>query len=639
MAGEVMKLSALADERAAELAAAVESSAALSRRLLDTIVARADGVPLFIEELTKTIVERRPSRHDETSVLPETLQASLMARLDRLAAAKEVAQIGSVIGREFREDLVAAIAPMPAKTLREGLDQLVSAGLAFRHGHGTNVSYAFKHALVQDAAYETLLRAQRASLHGLIARELARSADIMEASPEMPARHYACAGITKNAVLCWLRAAQLAMSRWANLEAIAHLKAALDAVEADDRHGVTDTILLDVWMRLADCLLEVRGYGTPETAAAYRRAMQIAKATGAETTLFAALVGLSNYYLHKGEVEDGIKISEELVHRAARAGDVAAEASGHRMIGVAFLQGGDLLDAKGRFETALTKHDQALADNHRYNHRVSCRYYLSQTLLPMGLEVQARELCREAMDIARSSQFPSHIALALDGFCSLHQHCREWDDLGGQGEALVQLASDKKLPFWLSFGEVAVGLALAKQGSADAGIRRIESGLELYRNTGAERSRPALLGALAAAYEVAGEVERAGVVLDQAIHLAHSLSHRVEGALRRNRGEVFARQGPDCFVLAEDQFTTALAIARAQSAKTFELRACLCLCALYGLQGRHNPEQVLKSALPSMPRGLLALEVDRMQENSTFLQSSPVKLRALVTADLASVTL
>jgi tetratricopeptide (TPR) repeat protein len=547
----------------AELEARVASSAVFTTEVQDQIVRRADGVPLFIEELTRTVLQREPDRYGEVRVaLPETLQSALMARLDRLPAAKEVAQIGAVLGREFREDLMIAIAPIPLERLRQGLDQLIGSGLAERRAEGTSAVCVFKHALVQDAAYESLLRSRRAAIHGLVAQRLAQSTEVLGGDPEILARHYAGAGLTDKAVVSWLRAAELAMSRWAHLEAIAHLKAALAVIEADAQNEVPPPISLDLWLRLADSLLEARGYGLQETADAYQRAMEIARTIAAEAPLFAALVGLSNFHLHRGDAETGLQISRELVERASRAGDAAAEAAGHRLVGATYLFRGDFPAARRCFEQALEKYDLPsegpLLTSHRYNQRVSCRYYLSQTLLPMGLEAEALDYCRDALEIAGTSAFPSHVALALDGYCSLHQHCREWDDLACQGEELIRLASDKRLPFWLSLGEVSHGLALANQGMADAGIKQIERGVERYQGTSATRALPFLLGSLAAAYEVAGDLAQASSVLDKALSTARELGHRAEGELTRLHGELALLESHSRADLAENRFRKAL---------------------------------------------------------------------------------
>jgi class 3 adenylate cyclase/tetratricopeptide (TPR) repeat protein len=630
-AGEAItqvSLPRLDEASAGRLVAEIAAAGLLREDLASRIVHQAEGVPLFIEELTKTILASRHESLGEGRVaLPDTLQASLVARLDRFPAAKQVAQIGAVIGREFSEELIASIAPFSPETLREGLDQLVASGLASRRGEGTSSSWVFKHALVQDAAYENLLRSERSTIHGLIAGKLSQSPEITEGSPEILARHYAGAGITDRAVLCWLRAAELAMNRWANLEAIGHLRAALAAIDGDSRHNVPKNVLLDIWMRLADSLLEARGHASPETASAYARTVEIARDIGAQSNLFAALVGLGHSHLHKGELDEGLKISQELVERAAAVHDLAAEAAGHRMLGATLLQKGDLPTARKRFEIALKTHDGAIAGqpflaSHRFNQPVSCRYYLSQTLLPMGMEAQARAFSREALDLAKTSPLPSHLTLALEGLCSLHQHCREWDELACQSESLVRLASDKRLPFWLSFGEVSQGLALAYQGSPDMGIRQIEAGVERYRNSGAGRSRPALLGALAAAHAWVGDLEQAALALDEAIGLAQRMGHRAEGELRRQRGELFLLQVPPHHELAEADFRKACAIACAQSARTFELRAMLCLLALPSHTERTGRREAINSMIPSLPPGLLQLEVDRMTKNSPLLRRS-----------------
>jgi hypothetical protein len=248
----------------------------------------------------------------------------------------------------------------------------------------------------------------------------------------------------------------------------------------------------------------------------------------------------------------------------------------------------------------------------------------------MGLETQALDYCRDALAIAETSAFPSHVALALDGYCSLHQHCREWDDLAYQGEALLRLASNKKLPFWLSLGEVSHGLAIVHQGVVDAGIRQIERGVERYRGTGATRALPFLLGSLAAAHEVAGDLALASSVLDKALSTARELGHRAEGELTRLHGELALLESPPRADLAEDRFRKALGIAQAQSAKTFALRAVLCLSVLDCQTERTSAAEMLAPLTTTLPPGLLHREIDRMIKHSPLTRSrSSANLSAL----------
>ena len=402
------------------------------------IVAKTDGVPLFVEELTKTVLEsgllRDAGDHWELEgtltalAIPSTLQDLLMARLDRLAPVKEVAQIGAAIGRQFPHDLLAAVSPLDEDRLQGALDQLVDAELIFRRGLPPDAIYTFKHALVQDAAYQSMLKSTRAELHRRIAGALeAHFPAIVEGQPETVAHHYAEAGLPDAAVY-WLRAGELAAGRYAHLEAVAHLRRGLGMLGDIADEAKRNRFEIDLQAALGVSLLATKGFAAPETGEAYSRAEQLCEASGETSRLYAIRQGLFNHHLVRGDVELARQLGERSLAAAEDEGDPEhLLAAHHALVGTYLL--GTFEKAHHHFEQAWRIGEQmptrSLTSLIGADLRVFMRAYGCHALWHLGFPDQATRMAEEALSISRTAADSFSWAIALCYAAMLQQFARD----------------------------------------------------------------------------------------------------------------------------------------------------------------------------------------------------------------------
>jgi len=353
----MLMLNRLPRRQRAEMIAHVTGGKALPKDIAEQIIDRTDGVPLFIEELTKTVVESgmvtdAGDRYAVTGpvaplAIPTSLHASLLARLDRLAPTREVAQIGAALGRSFSHELIRAVSAMPQLKLDEALEQLASAELIFRRGVPPDAEYTFKHALVQDAAYSTLLRSRRHQLHGRIATTLeAQFPEIVETHPEVLARHCTEAGLVEKGVGYWLKAGQQAVARGAMTEAVAHLRKGLDVLSGMPDRGARWEQELDLLITFGHALLATKGFAAPEPGEAYARARQLCEQMNRSAQLGEVLVGQFVFHFIRGELDQAEHHAEEMRHLGEARNDAMWKCFGLNRSGTACVWLGKFSDAR-----------------------------------------------------------------------------------------------------------------------------------------------------------------------------------------------------------------------------------------------------------------------------------------------------
>jgi class 3 adenylate cyclase/predicted ATPase len=597
-----LTMSRLGRRQGADLVARVTGEKPLPAEIVDQIVARTDGVPLFVEELTKTVLESGlladAGDHYELSgplpllAIPTTLHDSLMARLDRLASVKEVAQIGAVIGREFSHELLAAISPVPEDKLSEALNQLVASELVFRRGAPPDATYSFKHALVQDAAYQSLPRSRRQQLHGRIACVLEeRLLEAEDAQPELLAHHCTEAGLSEKAVKYWYQAGRLASERSALAEAIGHFRKGLEllATLPDPSAGVEREI--DLQIALGGALISAKGHAAPETGRAYARAHELCRQVGDLGRLSPLLFGQWVFHMVRAEHAAAQGIAEELLRSAEREGDAAVLVS-HRVAGIGSLWRGELVEAREHLERTLALYDperhRSLASVYAYDLRLAGLAGLAFALFQLGYPEQAVARCREAVDDAEWLSHPAGLAYSLFHACMLDQIRREIPGVRQRAAALVALSAEHGFALWQAAGVAFDGWALAERGRAAEGIARIESGLDSYRATGAGLFVPYFLGILGTAHGAAGRVAEGQRLLADALDAVRASGECWFGPeLHRLNGELLSLAGRDRGT-AEACFLSAMAVAREQAAKLWELRAATSLARLWAEQGRRT---------------------------------------------------
>ena len=368
-----LPLNRLGRRQGAAIVERLTGGKALPDKVFDQIVAKTEGVPLFLEELTKTVLEsgllRDTAEHYELTgpisslAIPATLHNSLMARLDRLAPVRDVAQTGATIGREFSHALLTAVAERPETELNSALDRLIDAELIFRRG--TPAVYTFKHALVQDAGYESLLKSKRQQLHARVAQVLAEWLHKgLGPEPEVAAHHYTEAGLAVQAVTYWLHASQRARQRSADADAdaVVHLTRGLEVLKALPDSAERTRQELQLQLALAQALFASRGYGATETAQAYSRAVELADTAGNLNSQFEAMYGVYGTQYFQGQHAAGLAAAVESLRLANRLGDSGALCVGHRNMAAMLNALGQFADAHIHAEKALGLYD---AEKHR----------------------------------------------------------------------------------------------------------------------------------------------------------------------------------------------------------------------------------------------------------------------------------
>ncbi|WP_376741468.1 AAA family ATPase [Sinorhizobium psoraleae] len=584
----------------------VAGGKSLPAEVLDQIAIKTDGVPLFIEELTKTILESDllVARNGSFVLrgpllpfaIPSTLQDSLMARLDRLAPVKEVAQVGAVIGREFSHQLLAAVSPLPEPELENSLDQLLKSELVFRRGVPPHATYVFKHALVQDAAYATLLRSRKQQLHARVAQVLREHFPAQaEAEPEVLAAHYTKAGLTDEAITYWLLAGRRATERSANVEAISHLTAGLEllAAQPDTPERAKRELLLQI--SLAVPLTAAKGYAAPETARAYTRARELCGALSDTTQLFPAMYGEWVYHMVKAHQRKARRVAQEFLHLAEQHGALDGIVVAHRTLGLTLLNLGQLAAAREQMEQVAALYDpeahRSLAFRYGQDPRAVGLSFLAWIEWLLGYPDVALKHSQEAIDLARDLAHATTTAYALSVAPYVHHFCGDLAGTHKAAKAAVVFCEEERNPFWLAMARVIWGWVLAEEGDVERGLAELRSGLDGWRETDSTWLLPCYHALFAHALVQAGRSEQALEALDQALLTMRETDERLyESELHRLRGELLLRLSPQQNEnRAEMEYLKALEIARNQAAASLELRAGTSLARLWRDQDK-RPE-------------------------------------------------
>ena len=575
---------------------------ALPAEVVQHIVARTDGVPLFVEELTKTVLESGLVREEGPAYartgplasvpIPATLHDTLLARLDRLPAAKAVAQLGAVLGREFAYALIQALAPLDEATLQARLEQLVAAELLYQRGRPPRATYRFKHALIQDTAYASLLKSTRQQMHQRMAQALeAQFPEIMAAQPELVAQYYTEASLIEQAIPYWLQAGQQALQRSANSEAVQHLTTGLALCVTLPETPTRAQQELDLQMALGPALIATKGYAAPEVEQTYARARVLCAQVGETPQLVPTLGGLWRFYLNRGVLPTARELGEQLA-RLAQQEDMPIDCLGaSAALGTTLFFLGDYAAAWTHLAHGLTLADptqqRGLALRYGEAPGVTCLTYATHTLWCLGYPAQAVQRGQEALILAQALAHPFSLALAQHFAASLHHRRREVLAVQEQAEALLTLATAQRFPAWAGVGTCWRGWALAMQGHWEAGLTQMRQGMTAVLATGQTLTRPFCLALLAEAAGYVGEVE-------EGLHLLTDARAALEGSGRgdllaetyRLQGALLLRQAVPETVQAEACFQQALAIARRQQAKSWELRAAMSLSRLWQQQGK-----------------------------------------------------
>jgi len=577
--------------RAVERIVSAVAGQSLPPAIVTEIANRTDGVPLFVEELTKMLLDAELVPKDGASAapppalpprsIPASLQDSLIARLDRLPAGRHTAQLASVIGRRFSYAMLRQVAGLDEAELRRDLAALVDAELLLRRGEPPAARYTFRHALVQDAAYEMLLRETRREYHERIAKGLEGQPGT---APEVLAHHFGRSGHTATAIRHWQQAGEDASRRLAYVEAIGHFNAAVrllqDLPDTPERRHLE----LALQAAMGVPLVAARGYGSAAVEDCYSRAYDLCRELDDRARLFPAVRGLWNLRLVRAELGLARDLSGQLLALASADGDPGRQVAAHRAAGVTMFKLGEYADADRHFRLAIGAYDPALhaalAPEHGADPCVVCLAYLGTTTWALGFPDRALGHIDEALALARRLGHDLSVAVALTTASRFHQVRGEPARVREHATAVIALSEELGLPYWRALGTTLHGWAMAQEGNARGGIAAIERGRKALRGTGAGLIEPWNLAALAASHRRAGEPEVALALLAEALALAEATGERWwQAELHRLAGECTVERG-GVAADAEASFRRALDVAGRQQARSLELRAAISLFRL-----------------------------------------------------------
>jgi class 3 adenylate cyclase/predicted ATPase len=612
-----LTLNRLAEHETDALIDRVMGNRALPESIKQDIIERTDGIPLFVEEMTRAVLEagneceaRNAAAAVPSSALavPASLHASLMARLDRLGPAKQVAQIGAVIGREFSHALLTAVTSKEGAKLQAALDGLTKAGLLLRQGVPPHATYLFKHALVQDAAYGTLLREPRRTLHARIAETLeSQFAEIAENQPELLARHCTEAGLIEKASGLWDKAGQRSLDRSALLEAVAQFTQALDQIAILPASPALRNKQIRIQVALITPLLHVKGYAAPETKAAVEQArllIEKAEALGEPLEdpllLFTVLYGLwvGNYVAFNGDMVR--ELATQFLALAEKQGATVPIMIGHRLMAVSLLFTGDFAASRAHLDRSIALYDP---DEHRplttrfgQDGRVSSFSFRTLPLwllgYPEAAEVDIELAVKEAFEIGHAATLM--LALGITNYT--HLLCRNHVAANKFADELLALANEKGASLRKAEAMFQRGCVFALTDRASDAVEMIASGVTAWRATGATVWTPLHMLLLANAHARLGHFGDARRCIDEAMTAVETTKEKwCEAEVNRVAGEVALLSPERDATKAETYFERALAVARAQKAKSWELRAAMSMARLWRDQGK-----------PQQARGLLA---------------------------------
>ena len=566
------------------------------------IIERSDGIPLFVEEMTKAVLEAANEGTAERVVavipspsvaVPASLHASLMARLDRLGPAKELAQIGAAIGREFSHGLMAAVAGKPEAEVQPALDRLVAAGLLFRQGSPPHATYLFKHALVQDAAYGTLLRGPRQELHARIAAATETGMpERVEREPELLAYHYAEAGQPDTAAGYWLAAGRLAARRSANSEAVAHLRRGIAAVRGLPETVERNRLELALQLALGPALVSSRGFGDAEASTGYQRAAELARRLGDDRDRFAATWGLW-ITIRAKSASDHMRLRlqylGEMVEAAERTGDAELLLQAHHSSWSTRIWNGEFASASEHVRSGL-----ALYDPERHRHHalmygghdpgVCGNGQGAVALWALGWPDRAVQSARESIVLGETLDHLPSLLHSLWFATSVYFLRRQAADVLACSARLLALGSEHGLKLYEAIGGVFHGWALIQQLDAQAGLAELRAAVATYATT-AHVNLDLYRAILAEAELRAGNFEEGTAVLIQG---ERSTDEWWRAGYLRLRGDLLLRGLNDDRGAAERLYRQAISVAAGQQAKSLELRAATSLAMLLGEQGRRS---------------------------------------------------
>ena len=591
----------------------------LPKEVIEEIIVKTDGVPLFLEELTKTVLESNllTERHGRYVLsgpwrqlaIPATLTDSLMARLDRMGPFKRIAQIGATIGREFSYETLHAVANTPAEQIEAALNHLEEAGLIMRRGHPPDALYSFKHVMIQNAAHASLLHSERRKLHSRIAQVLAEMyPEKTEREPELLAHHMTESGQSESAASFWLKAGKQAAKSGANLEAIGHLGRGLSVVQANARMQGADEMELELRIALGNALIAAKGYAVQEVEENYVRALELGQQLDDDEKAFAATRGLWVCHFIRADLTRAHDLSVELLKFAKRErlneGTLPAQQTGylieaHRSIAMTMLYRGRFAASQHHLHRCINLYSpdlhSDLMERHGTDPGVVSLSYLGYLLWFLGRPDAARQHSEQAIANAEKIRHPFTLAFALVFGAYLCQHLRDVEGTRDHANRAMIIATEHNFLHWKQQAAILRGWALAQLGEADEGLSQMRFGLDEYEAMDSWLAGCWFRCLLAEAYAKVGMRDAALRALDGALATARRTGdHSYLAEVYRLQGEITLSDGdPASVPEAEDLFNLSLEIARKQGALSWELRTAVSLARLSHQAGKREHARLL----------------------------------------------
>ncbi|MBI1374408.1 MAG: protein kinase [Phycisphaera sp.] len=593
-------LNRLTRKQVAEMVAQKADVPHVSDHIVKQIVTRTDGVPLFVEEFTLMLLEAGPIRNDDdsdssrstsgslfTREIPATLQDMLMARLDRIAGDITLVQLASVIGREFSFELISTVADRPEDQLTLDMDKLVESGLLNQRRRGPKAVYQFKHALIEDAAYSSLIKKDRQKHHHKIAKALEeRFEHVRDTRPELLAHHFDEAGDYGQAAAYWERAGKRSADRCSYVEAIDQythaLNAAAELPESDERHRQEIGLLISIGVPLQ----AVRGYSAPEVQASYERAHALCRQLETTTELFPVLYGLFRYYMLQARYKKALELGDELLELAAVSKNVDFDVASNRAKGSPLVYCGRHREAVAYLKRVLKVDATPALRSASYRYDVvdpwtTARSYMAWSLWLQGHPDQAMAYCHDAIASSEKLDHPFSLTLAVSFAQWLHQFRRDVDRTRETVDRATAIFTEHNFAFWIGWAQVLRGWTMSERGEATAAMGEIREGIVRWRAQGSELGCHYYYALLAEVCAKADKLHEGFTALDDAKRFALSTGEAYYlSEVARLRGELTLRQNPDATREARSMFDQAIDIARNQGARSLELRAAMSLARL-----------------------------------------------------------
>ncbi len=646
-----IQLDRLSGKQVGAVVQGVTGGKALPSEVTEQVVSRTDGVPLFVEELTKSLLEsgllRQQGNNYELAgslpslTIPTTLQDSLMARLDRLSTAKPVAQLGATLGREFSYHLLQAVSPLEGNILQKELTRLEDAELLFRQGVLTEAKYIFKHALIQEAAYESLLKGTRREFHHQIAEVLEdQFPSTAKSEPELLAHHYTNAARPEQAIPYWQQAGQRALKRSANPEAISHLSQGLTLLQTLPEDSERDQKELAMQMGLSPAYMITKGWGAVEVEKASKRAQALSKKLGDGQSLYAATWGLCFNYFLRGQMNDSLEMGKEVLRMAYMTDNPILHVGAHHAIGYSYHYRGNFTNALEHAEKGIRlfnlEQERAIVGLFQLSSTVALHEFCGGSLWMLGYPEKGLKHIEQAVALALTLEHPPSIAFAYGIGCYAYHSARDFDWVERASAETLKLAEKEVFQLWDTIALIYHGWAIAMKGRIKEGIEEIESGLENFRPTGTRICLPDMMTMLGEALWQAGRIEEALAALNEGIREAtcpDRNEHFMEPELYRLKAEIFKQcaqaepgteKATSLFDQAESYFQKALCLTREQKARMLEIRAAVGLGRLWQSQGKQTDAlQILEKLYNSFTEGLSTEDLREARILIEELRKSP----------------